>query len=358
MKKLLSLSLMILALCGILWFGSYHLSQSQGAVTTQNTLNLYNWGDYIDPKLITKFEKQTGYHVQYETFDSNEAMFTKIQQGGTAYDLAVPSDYMIEKMRKANLLVPIQTKKLSNFKYLSKDFLNKSFDPHNRYSVPYFWGTLGIIYNDQEVKASEMQHWDDLWNPKWKDQIMLVDSARDIMGLSLISQGHSVNSTNLKEMVAAQEKLNQLSGNVKAVLADEIKLYMIQNEAPIAVTWSGEASEMLDANSHLHYVVPSEGSNLWFDNIVIPKTAKNIKAAYAFLNFMLDPKNAAQNAEYVGYATPNEAAMKILPAAIRQDKQFYPPASTIDKLEVYQDLGQTKVEEYNDLFLKFKMYRQ
>ena len=122
MKKVFSLALGILAVCGILWFGVYHLSQSQGPVTTKNTLNLYNWGDYIDPQLITKFEKQTGYHVQYETFDSNEAMFTKIKQGGTPYDLAVPSDYMIEKMRKANLLLPIDRKKLTNFKYLSADF--------------------------------------------------------------------------------------------------------------------------------------------------------------------------------------------------------------------------------------------
>ncbi|MFC6315579.1 ABC transporter substrate-binding protein [Lapidilactobacillus achengensis] len=358
MKKIMMMMATILALCGVLFIGSKQLSAQAGATTQANTLNLYNWGDYIDPALLKKFEKQTGYHVQYETFDSNEAMFTKIKQGGTAYDLAIPSDYMIEKMKKAKLLLPIDQQKLSNFKYLDQHFLDQSFDRGNRYSIPYFWGTLGIIYNDQQVKASEVQHWDDLWAPKWQNDLMLVDSARDILGMTLISQGQSVNTTDTAILNQASRKLDRLSINVKAIVADEIKTYMIQNEAPLAVTWSGEAAEMIEQNQHLHYVVPSEGSNAWYDNMVIPKTAKHQKAAYAFINFMLAPENAAQNAEYVGYATPNKAAKALLPRKIRDDRQFYPPLSTVEKLEVYQDLGATKVEQYNDLFLKFKMYRQ
>lgn len=358
MKKMSILITAILAFCALLFLGSRQLSRQSGATSSANTLSLYNWGDYIDPALIKKFERETGYHVQYETFDSNEAMFTKIKQGGTAYDLTIPSDYMIEKMKKANLLLPIDHRQLTNYHYLDQHFLDQSFDRGNRYSVPYFWGTLGIIYNDKFVKADEMQHWSDLWRPQWRNQLMLVDSARDILGMALVEQGQSMNTTNSQKLNAAQRKLDQLSGNVKAIVADEIKTYMIQEEAPIAVTWSGEASEMLDQNSHLHYVVPSEGSNAWYDNMVIPKTAKHKKAAYAFINFMLNPRNAAQNAEYVGYATPNKKAMSYLPAKVRNDQQFYPPLSTIKHLQVYQDLGASKVEEYNDLFLKFKMYRQ
>ncbi len=160
-----------------------------------------------------------------------------------------------------------------------------------------------------------------------------------------------MNTTNSVELKLAKTKLDSLGANVKAIISDEIKMYMIQNEAALAVTWSGEASEMLS-----NYVVPEEGSNLWFDNMVIPKTAKNKKAAYAFINFMLDAKNAAQNAEYGGYATPNEAAMKYLPKSIRDDKQFYPDKNTIKHLQVYKDLPPKKVQEYNDLFLEFKMY--
>ncbi|MCI1985188.1 MAG: ABC transporter substrate-binding protein [Lactobacillus sp.] len=357
MKRLISLvAAIIVAVAGLaLW--SAHLQKSQGA-TGDNTLNLYNWGDYIDPALISKFEKQTGYHVNYETFDSNEAMYTKIKQGGTDYDLTVPSEYMIEKMKKANMLVPLDKSKLTGLKNMSPDVMNRSFDPNNRYSIPYFWGTLGIVYNDKFVRPGEIQHWDDLWKPQYRDDIMLVDSARDILGFSLVSLGKSMNTTDAPTLQAAKGKLDELAPNVKAVVADEIKMYMADNEAAIAVDWSGEAADMMAENSHLHYIVPSEGSNLWFDNLVIPKTAKHFKAIYAFLNFMMTPKNAAQNAEYVGYSTPNQAAKKLLPKAVRNDQQFYPSEAVIRRSEVYKDLDPNVVGLYNDLFLEFKMYRK
>jgi len=166
----------------------------------------------------------------------------------------------------------------------------------------------------------------------------------------------SMNTTDPATLLAAEHKLNQLAPNVKAIVADEIKMYMTQNEAPLAVDWSGEAAEMLANNKHLHYVVPSEGSNLWFDNLVIPKTAQHTNAIYAFLNFMSQPKNAAQNAEYIGYATPNRKAKALLPKSVRDDRQFYPTQATINHLQVYRDLSPTKVELYNDRYLEFKMH--
>ncbi|KRN27673.1 spermidine putrescine-binding periplasmic protein [Lactobacillus selangorensis] len=356
MKKLVAAITTILVFCGLLAFTSDRLAKSQ-VKSQSNTLTLYNWGDYIDPALLKKFQKETGYHVSVETFDSNEAMYTKIKQGGTSYDLAVPSDYMIQKMKAAHLLVPLDKSKLHGMNNISPQFRNLEFDRHNQYSVPYFWGTLGIIYNDKTVKASQVQHWKQLWNPRFKDSIMLVDSARDVMGFALIRDGDSVNTKNIKQLNAAKKRLDSLTPNVKAIVADEIKMYMIENEAPIAVDWSGEASEMLSQNSHLHYVVPSEGSNLWFDNLVIPKTAKHYKAIYAFLNFMLKPENAAQNAEYVGYATPNEQAKALLPASVRNDKQFYPDAETMKHLQIYNNLSPELIGTYNELYLEFKMYR-
>ncbi|MCY9806465.1 ABC transporter substrate-binding protein [Lentilactobacillus senioris] len=356
MKKIVSALILMLLICLGLAYGSHQLQQATGD-GGDKVLNLYNWGDYIDPNLLTKFQKETGYHVNVETFDSNEAMYTKVKQGGTSYDLTIPSEYMVEKMRDDHLLIPLDHSKLTGFNNYGKDYLNKSFDPHNQYSLPYFWGTLGIIYNDQLIKKNSVTHWNQLWNPKYKDQIMLIDSARDIMGLSLISQDHSVNTTNSKELVAAKDKLDRLAPNVKAIVADEIKMYMAEGEAPLAVDWSGEAREMMDQNPHLHYVVPKEGSNMWFDNLVIPKTAKHFKAIYAFLNFMSQPQNAAQNAEYIGYATPNTAAYKLLPASTRNDQAFYPPESVIKHLQVYKNLSQAKVEEYNDLYLEFKMHK-
>ncbi len=357
MKKLIAYVVVILVICLGLGATSHQLAASQGA-GGDKVLNLANWGDYIDPSLVKQFEKESGYHVNLETFDSNEAMFTKIKQGGTHYDLTVPSEYMVEKMAKAHLLVPLDKGKLQGLHNYGHYFMNKSFDPGNKYSLPYFWGTLGIIYNDKYVKPGSVQHWNDLWNKKYKGSIMLIDSARDIMGMGLVSLDKSMNTTDTATLEAAKAKLDAMSGNVKAVVADEIKMYMENNEAPLAVDWSGEASEMLAENSHLHYVVPSEGSNLWFDNFVIPRTAKHYKAIYAFLNFMTRPKNAAKNAEYVGYATPNDVARKLLPKSVQADKQFYPDKATMDHLEVYKDLNPRIVGVYNDLFLEFKMYRR
>lgn len=356
MKRLFSLAIIILAVCGLLGFSANRLEASDNSTGGDKVLNLYNWGDYIDPSLIKKFQSQTGYHVNVETFDSNEAMYTKIKQGGTSYDLTVPSDYMIEKMRSAHLLKPLDRSRLHGMSNFDPRLMNLDFDPHNRYSIPYFWGTLGIIYNDKFVKPGAIQHWNNLWSSKYHNQIMLVDSARDILGFALASNGDSMNTTNLAQLQAAKSKLDRLSPNVKAIVADEIKMYMAENESAIAVDWSGEASEMMANNSHLHYVVPEEGSNLWFDNLVIPKTAKHYDAIYAFLNFMMEPKNAAQNADYVGYATPNKKAQMLLPKSVRDDPQFYPDDKTMAHLQIYKNLSPEMVGKYNDLYLEFKMH--
>ncbi|UUV98106.1 ABC transporter substrate-binding protein [Vagococcus luciliae] len=356
MKKLNALFSGILLIIVLLAVTSFNLAKTSGA-SGSRVLTIYNWGDYIEPSLIKQFEKEYNYKVIYETFDSNESMMTKIKQGGTAYDLTIPSEYMIQKMVKQDMLIPLDHSKIKGLENIDSRFLNIPFDPKNKFSIPYFWGTLGIIYNDEFVKEGQIKHWDDLWNPSLKNNVMLIDGAREVMGLALNSDGHSLNSKNNKQLENASTKLDNLSPNVKAIVADEIKMYMINGESAAAVTFSGEAASMLEENEHLHYVIPEEGSNLWFDNFVIPKTAKNIDGAYDFINFMLKPEIAAQNAEYIGYSTPNKKALEILPKEITNDPQFYPSDKIIEHLEVYEDLGQTYLELYNDLFLKFKMYR-
>ena len=265
---------------------------------------------------------------------------------------------MIQKMIKEKLVLPLDHTKIKGLSNIDDRFLNQDFDPNNTYSVPYFWGTLGIVYNDKMFKENEIKHWDDLWKPELRDSLMLIDGAREVMGLSLNSLGYSLNSKNRDQLNEAANKLNQMTPNIKAIVADEIKMYMINEEASVAVTFSGEAADMMSENEHLHYVIPSEGSNLWFDNIVMPKTAKNKEGAYDFINFMLEPENAAQNAEYIGYSTPNKKAKALLPKEISEDEQFYPSDDTISHLEVYEDLGPKYLGIYNDLFLEFKMYRK
>ncbi|MBV7389487.1 ABC transporter substrate-binding protein [Enterococcus sp. ALS3] len=356
MRKLYALFIGVIGIICILSLAVWQINRSSNA--SSKVLNIYNWGDYIDPKLLAKFEKEYGYKVNYETFDSNEAMEAKIKQGGTAYDIAIPSEYMIQKMKKEKLLLKLDHSKIKGLENIDARFLDQSFDENNTFSVPYFWGTLGIVYNDKFISGEKIQHWDDLWRSELKNNIMLIDGAREVMGLSLDSLGDSINSKNMKQLNQAVDKLNTLTPNVKAIVADEIKMYMANEESAVAVTFSGEAADMMAENSHLHYVIPSEGSNLWFDNIVIPKTSKNQAGAYDFINFMLQPKNAAQNAEYIGYSTPNEKALALLPKEISNDPQFYPDDETISHLEVYKDLGSEYLQIYNDLYLEFKMYRK
>ncbi|WEV54627.1 ABC transporter substrate-binding protein [Leuconostocaceae bacterium ESL0723] len=358
MRKILWSCLAIaLAILGLLGLKTYIDYQSGDHVSGDKVLNFYNWGDYIDPDLLTKFTKETGYQVSYKTFDSNEAMYTKIKQGGTSYDLTVPSDYTVQKMAQEGLLEPLDHKRLTGLGNYDRQFMNLSFDRGNRYSVPYFWGTLGILYNSKKYSAQDVAHWDDLWQPKFKQQLMLVDSARDVLGFTLISQGKSVNDQSDADLAAAQGKLTSLMPNVKAIVADELKMYMAQGEANVGVTYSGEAAQAMQNNPDLRYLVPSEGSNEWFDNLVIPKNAKHKDAAYAFINFMSKPENAAQNAKYIGYATPNKKAYDLLPAATRNDQAFYPKQATLDRLQVYDSFNQTWTEKYNDAFLAFKMSR-
>lgn len=357
MRKLVQSFIAVLLVALLLLYVSNRLNKAEG-YAGDNTLIVYNWGDYIDPELITMFEKQTGLKVIYQTFDSNEAMMAKIAQGGTTFDVAVPSEYAISKMKEEGLLLPLDHKKLPNLKYIDPRFLNLSFDPNNRYSVPYFWGTVGIVYNREMLGGKKITSWNDLWDKKLRNQILLVDGAREVVGMALNSLHYSLNDTNKAHLQEAKRKLDALVPNVKAIVGDEIKLLIPNEEAAIGVVWSGDAAEMIAENDKLDYVVPKEGSNLWFDNMVIPKTAKNIEGAHQFINFMLDPKHAAQNAEYVGYATPNKQALQYLPKEITEDKRFYPDFDKIGHLEVYENLGKRMLAYYNELFLEFKMHRK
>ncbi|MFS1663785.1 ABC transporter substrate-binding protein [Streptococcus sp. zg-JUN1979] len=357
MRRLYAFILGIVAIILVLVLATSIMQQQTSTTKQADKLVIYNWGDYLDPDLLSRFTKETGIEVQYETFDSNEAMYTKIKQGGTTYDIAVPSDYMIDKMIKENLLVKLDKKRITGLSHISDEFLGKTFDSNNDYSIPYFWGTVGIVYNRKMV-TDKPEHWRDLWQKDYTNNILLVDGAREVMGVGLNSLGYSVNTKNMEELNQALVRLQELTPNIKAIVGDEMKGYMIQEDAAIGVTFSGEAREMLEANEDLVYVVPSEGSNLWFDNLVIPKTVKHQKEAYAFINFMLDPKNAAQNAQYIGYATPNKDAKALLPDSIQNDPAFYPDHDVINHLEVYDNLGLKWLGIYNDLYLQFKMYRK
>lgn len=357
MKRLVQMFLIISLVSALLLYAISRLNSSQG-FTSSNTLTIYNWGDYIDTDLIERFEEETGIKVIYETFDSNEAMMTKIEQGGTTYDIAIPSEYMIDKMRQEDLLVPLDHSKLPNLKNIDERFIDLPFDPENKYSVPYFWGTVGIVYNSKMLGGKEITAWADLWDTDLKNEILLTDGAREVMGMGLNSLNYSLNDIDEEHLQEAKSKLDALTPNIKAIVGDESRMLLEAQDAAIGLVWSGVASEIMAENEDLEYVVPKEGSNLWFDNMVIPKTTKNVDAAHQFINYMLDPKVAAQNAEYVSYSTPNKEALKYMPEEVVKDERFYPSPELTKKLEVYENLGKKNLAHYNELFLEFKMHRK
>lgn len=355
MKSLVQATIAIIAVCAFLFFAIGKL-QTAGTAGSKDTLTIYNWGEYIDPELITQFEEETGIHVIYETFDSNEAMITKVQQGGSSYDIAVPSEYAIEMMMEDDLLIEIDHSKLPNLQNIDPFFLDKAFDPGNKYSIPYFWGTVGIVYNPNYIEDHlTFESWQDLWDPSLKEKVFLVDGAREVIGMGLNSLGESLNAKDDDLLRQATDRLIELAPNVKAVIGDEVTNLMVNNEAYVAVTFSGQAADMMWENEELEFAVPKEGSNLWFDNMVIPKTAANVEGAHKFINFMLDAEVGAQNTDYVGYSSPNAASWELLDAEVVEDERFYPGEEQRKHLEVYENLGLHWLGKYNELFLEFKM---
>ncbi|WP_419775273.1 ABC transporter substrate-binding protein [Ignavigranum ruoffiae] len=354
MKKLLNFSLIILTMVAIVWGYKYHLETSS-SLANQNTVVFYNWGDYIDPEVMKQFEGESGYRVIYETFDSNEAMLSKIEQGGTKYDLIVPSEYMIENMISKDMLLPLDKRKLPNLKHVDPEYMDWSFDPGNKYSIPYFWGTLGIVYNERVLGENAIQSWKDLWKPEFRNGILMIDGAREVIGIGLQAQGYDLNETDSKILRKSADLMKTLMPNISALIADEIKMHLVNEENYIGVTYSGEAAMAMWENEDLTYYVPEEGSNFWEDTLAIPKNANNIEGAYALMDFLCRPEIAAANAEYVGYSIPNKSAMALMPEEMIADKAFYPDQSLIDKLSVYRNLGKEKLIEYNDLYLEVKI---
>ena len=329
-----------------------------GQISDSNTLYLYNWGDYIDPDLIDKFEEESGYKVVMETYDSNEAMITKIKQKSTNFDICIPSEYAVEMMRDQGLLEKLDHSKIVGLDNIDERFLDVAYDPGNEYSIPYLWGTFGIVYNTKKYQESDFSSWKNLWDKKFEGEILSFDGARETLGIGLLANNLSLNTTDPKKLVEVRNELIGFMGNVKAILADEIRMYMALEEANVGITFSGDASSAIESNENLSYTIPKEGSNIWFDTMVIPKTSKNQKAAYAFINFMLEPENAAQNADYIWYATPNKKALDLIDPEARNDKTLYPDDDVIDKLEVFKALDKESTILYNDLFLDLKISPQ
>lgn len=307
-----------------------------GCKDKKETINVFNFGDYIDESILKTFENETGIKVKYDTFATNEDMYVRLKQGGDSYDVVFISDYMIERTIKEDYLEKINWENIPNKKYINPIFKNLIYDPQNEYSAPFTWGTMGIIYNESLIK-DEITSWNDLWNEKYKGEILMLNSQRDTIGIALINLGYSMNTRNEAELDKAKDLLIKQKPIVYAYLGDDIKDALISGEGSIGLVWSGDAVYMREENPALKYIVPKEGTNLWFDSMVIPKSTKNKEGAEKFINFLLRPDISKLNSEYNGYSSPIPEAIKLLDKEIQNDLVSYPSEKVIKNTEIFRD---------------------
>ncbi len=328
-----------------------------GPAGEENQVIVYNWGEYIDPEVLDLFQEETGIQVVYDEFETNEVMYPRVEAGASRYDAICPSDYMIQKMIDNDLLAELDFEKLPNAKEnIAPQYWEQSlqFDPDNRYSVPYCWGTVGILYNRTMVDEP-VTSWSILWDEKYADSILMQDSVRDAFMVALKLNGDSMNTLDETELEAAKDLLIQQKPLVQAYVIDQVRDKMIGGEAALGVIYSGEAIFTQRENPDLDYVIPKEGTNVWIDSWVVPKNAPNPENALTFIDFMCRPDIALKNFEYITYSTPNEGARELIEDDdIRNSPIAFPDLDQYDGLETYSYLGEEGDALYNSLWKEVK----
>ncbi len=351
MKKLLAITLTLCTACAFLLTGC---GNSGGGANGE--VIVYNWGEYIDPETIDMFEEETGIKVVYDEYETNEIMYPKVEAGATAYDVLCPSDYMIQKLIDNDLLAEINFDNIPNIKNIGQQYFDnsKEFDPENKYSVPYCFGTVGILYNKTMVDEP-IDSWSVLWDEKYADNILMQDSVRDAFMVALKLNGYSMNTLDEAELEVAKNALIEQKPLVQAYVVDQVRDKMIGNEAAIGVIYSGEAIYTQRENPDLEYVIPKEGTNVWIDSWVITKDAPNKENAEKFINFMCREDIALMNFEYITYSTPNDAARELIADEdIKNSTIAFPDLTQYNNLETFHYLGFEGDELYNSLWKEVK----
>ena len=294
------------------------------------SINVYNWGEYISDgsdgllDVNSEFTRLTGIQVNYSTYATNEELYAKLKGGGASYDVIIPSDYMISRMIKEGMLQKLNFANIPNFENIMDKFRDKDYDKGNQYSVPYTWGTVGIIYDNTAIDMPEEDiDWDILWNEDYADSILMFDNPRDAFAIAETLLGYSMNTENPREIKAAAEKLKEQKPLVQSYVMDEIFDKMGAGEAVLAPYYAGDAVTLMDEYDHLSFVIPKSGTNLFFDAMCIPTCAQNKEAAELYINFMLEPDIAYATTSYIGYSTPNEAAFEMLDDEVKEDGISY-----------------------------------
>lgn len=354
MRRLFSMLLCIILLLMITGCGEH-------VESTTVTLNVYNWGEYIDDEILdvnALFEQETGIQVNYKTFDSNESMYTLISSGAANYDVVFPSDYMVGKMIEEGLLAKLDFDNIPNYRYIDDAYKKLEYDPTNEYSVPYTWGTVGIFYNKKYVDEADLKDgWDLLWNKKYTNRIFMFDNPRDSFAIALKKCGYSMNTENAAEIQEAYEELVAQKTVVQGYYMDQIFQKMINEEGWIAPYYSGDGAIMMygdDGNENIGFFVPHQGTNLFVDAMCVTANSPHKKEAEMYINFMCRTDVAKANTEYIGYSTPHTEALEQLDEEISEDPMFYPDEETIEKTEVFVTLGDEANTQQKRLWLKLK----
>lgn len=343
--KLLSLSICVLVM-GVFFVGCTKDSSKQ--------ISFLNYGENIDKETMKEFEKKYDIKVNIETFDDMETMYQKISKGGVNYDVILVSDALMPRMIEKDLIQELNKDNIPNISQMDKDYLNLQIDPGNKYSVPYMFGTVGLIYNKDVVKE-KVDSWDILWNEKYKDKIFMFDTYRDTMGAALKKLGYSLNSTNPKEIEEAKALLIKQRKTVNPIYGVDNGTTMIPaGESDINMIWSGEGLNLQDENSNLVYVVPKEGANFWIDSLCISKNAENVEGAEKFINFVSDKESALRIADEIGYTTPNREARLAQPENVRNNPNAYMPKEIMDRCEIYEDFPMDVKKLYDNAWINIK----
>ena len=344
--KLLNLSICI-AMISIFFVGCSKNNYSE-------EINFFNYGENIDDETVKEFEKEYGIKVNIETFDDMEAMYQKVKGGGVKYDVVLVSDAFMPRMINNNLIQELNKDNIPNISQMDEEYLNLDIDPGNKYSVPYMFGTVGLIYN-KDVIEEKVDSWDILWNEKYKNQIFMFDTYRDTLGVALKKLGYSLNSTNEKEIKEAEELLLKQRKLVDPIYGVDNGTVMIPaGESDINMIWSGEGLNLQDEYPNLEYVVPKEGANFWIDSLCIPSNATNVEGAEKFINFVSDKESALRIADEIGYTTPNKEARLEQPEEVRNNPNAYMTKEIMDRCEIYVDLPKDVKRLYDDAWVNIK----
>ena len=343
--------------------GSTPPAQTDSGSSGDRVVNVVSWGENIDESLIQEFEEETGITVIYKTVPSNEELYSLLQQGAINPDVIVPSDYMISQLIEEDMLQPLDYSKIPNFEKIADRFKNLTYDPENLYTVPYTWGTLGIIYNTTMVDEP-ITSWSALFDDKYADNVILIDNSRDAFGIALLYLGYSVNTTDEAQIREAYELVADAwnRGVYQGKMMDEIFQTMEGGNAAIATYYAGDYLVMLEENEDLSYVIPEEGSNWFVDAMCVLKNAKNVDEAHEWINFIASTESNLRNMDYIWYASPNEEALEMYPEWYEEqygeplDTELYEimaaPQEVLDRCEAYLVLPQELRTLYNDLWIQ------